>query len=80
MYYGLIFFWSLLAISYSQHERWLNRYTIALLAFMPAMTYLIALTSHWHRFFFGDRYWLVEHGGLVFIDTAFGPWFWLWAV
>lgn len=76
---GLIFFWSLFAISYSQHERWLNRYTIALLAFIPATTYLMALTSHWHRFFW-DRYWLVEHGGLVFIDTAFGPWFWLWAV
>ncbi|GIK58450.1 MAG: PAS domain-containing protein [Chloroflexi bacterium] len=76
---GLIFFWSLFTISYSQHERWLNRYTIALLAFMPTMTYLMALTSHWHRFFW-DTHWLVERGGLVFIDTAFGPWFWLWAV
>ncbi|MCL4265940.1 MAG: PAS domain-containing protein [Anaerolineae bacterium] len=76
---GLIFFWSLFAISYSQHESWLNRYTIALLAFMPATTYLMALTSHWHRFFW-DSYWLVEHDGLFFIDTAFGPWFWLWAV
>ncbi|NJN53823.1 MAG: hypothetical protein HC804_03125 [Anaerolineae bacterium] len=51
---GLIYFWSLFTISYSQHEHWLNNTTRALLAVLPVTTYLLALTSHWHATFWSS--------------------------
>jgi PAS domain S-box-containing protein len=75
---GLVYFWSLFTISYSQHAHWLNKYTVVLLAVVPAATYLMALTSHWHAFFW-PSYRLIEKNGLLFFEGEFGIGFWIWA-
>ncbi len=76
---GTVFFWALFAIVYSHHKNWLNKYTIGLLAFIPATTYLLVFTSNYHPLIW-ESYWNVEKGGTYLIDTIHGIGFWIWAV
>lgn len=76
---GVIYFWSLFTIIYSQHEQWLNKWTMALLAVMPVTTYLLVLTGTAHPYIW-ESYWLVERNGYAYFDQAYGIGFWIWAV
>ncbi len=76
---GVIFFWLLFTIIYSNHAQWLNKYTVALLAFIPVVNYLIVNTNEWHHFYWTNRY-LVEINGAVFFEGDHGFWFGIWTV
>lgn len=76
---GVIFFWPLFTIIYSNHEHWLNKYTIALLALIPVTNYLIVNTYKWHQFYWTNRY-LIEINGAVFFEADHGFWFVIWTI
>ena len=76
---GVVFFWSLFTIIYSNHESWLNKYTIALLAFIPITHYIIINTNQWHHFFWTTTF-LLEKNGYVFFQGEHGFWFLIWVL
>lgn len=76
---GVVYFWTLFTIIYSHHEHWLNKYTVTLLAVMPAITYLMVFTADAHHLIWAS-YWLEQMNGLGFFNQEYGVWFWVWGV
>ena len=68
---GVIFFWPLFTIIYSKHAKWLNKYTIALLALIPILNIIIINTNEWHHLYWTDTY-LIEKNGFVFFQGTRG--------
>lgn len=76
---GVIYFWPIFAIIYSRHEKWLNKYTIILLAIVPVAHYIILNTNQWHHLFWTEIF-LIEENGYLFFSGNFGIWFWVWVI
>ncbi len=74
---GVIFFWPLFTIIYSKHAKWLNKYTIALLALIPILNTIIINTNEWHHLYWTDTY-LIEKNGFVFFQGTRGIWVTVW--
>jgi len=75
---GLIFFWGLFCITYSQYQKWLNPFTRSLLAFPPLITLILALFVGEHHLIYQD-YGFIEYNGLVVSQViSYGSFFWFW--
>jgi PAS domain S-box-containing protein len=73
---GTVFFFALFALVYSHYEKWVDRVTIALLAAIPVICYLLLLTTGLHDFFY-RTYSLTTHEGLIVTEKVYGPAFWV---
>ena len=75
---GFTFFWGIFAIQYSNKDRWLNRYSLALMAVVPLITLCLALFAEQHQLLY--RQYEFDHidGLLMGQVTAYGPMFWVW--
>ncbi len=71
--------WLAFVLAYTGRGRLLSRRTIPLLFIEPGLVQIATLTNSLHHLFWADR-WLGTRGGLVLIDTAYGPLFWVHAV
>jgi len=75
---GLIFFWGLFCITYSQYQKWLNPLTFSLLAFPPLITFILSLFVGQHHLIYQDYSFVKYNGLLVSQVNAYGSYFWFW--
>lgn len=73
---GTGFFFALFALVYSHYEKWVNRVTIALLAAIPVVCYILLLTTGQHDLFY-HSYELTTYENLVITAKDYGPAFWV---
>jgi PAS domain S-box-containing protein len=73
---GTGYCFALFALIYSHYEKWVNRATMALLGIVPAISYILILTTGLHDLFY-RYYGLTMEGGLVVSEKAYGPAFWV---
>lgn len=76
---GLIYFWGLFAISYSQFSKYLNRYTYIAFAIVPVVIVLTVLNFETHTLFYSD-YTLVTKDGLILMEPLPGVLAWVWLI
>ncbi len=75
---GFTFFWGVFAIQYSNKDRWLNRYSLALLAVMPLIILCLALFAEQHQLLYRQYEFVYIDGLLLGQVVAYGPMFWIW--
>ncbi len=75
---GFIFFWGIFAIQYSNRDRWLNRYSLALLALVPLLILCLALFAEQHQLLYRQYEFVYIDGLLMGQVAAYGPLFWVW--
>ncbi len=68
--------WFVLAITYSQREQWLNPTRLALMAVIPGLSIILVWTTPIPGLVRNSAI-LEEFGGIQFLVTTFGPWFWV---
>jgi hypothetical protein len=66
------------AAQYTGRRRWLTRRTLALLAFLPAVTVLAAWTNETHGLVWAE-FSVISQGALPVLDLVYGPLFWIFA-
>ena len=66
-------FWFLFTIQYAQFDRWLNKYTGALLFVIPAISLILLFNPNWFHFFYKSIHTATESGGPLVIER--GPWY-----
>ncbi len=75
---GFMFFWGIFAIQYSNHDRWLNRTTVSLLAIVPLVTLCLALFAEQHTLLYQGYEFVSINGLLMGQVVAHGVMFWVW--
>ncbi len=75
---GFIFFWGIFAIQYSNQARFLNRFTVALLAVVPVFTLCLALFAEQHTLLYREYEFVHINGLIIGRVAAYGPAFWVW--
>jgi PAS domain S-box-containing protein len=68
--------WLLFALEYTGQDHHVTPRSLAVLAVVPALTVLFALTTDHHSILYVESR-LVERGGLFVLDRTPGPWFWV---
>lgn len=66
-------FWFLFTIQYAQFDKWLNKYTGALLFVIPAISLALLFNPNWFHFFYSSVHTVSESGGPLVIER--GPWY-----
>ncbi len=66
----------LFALSYTGHDDFITRRTVALVGAIPAIVIVAAWTNHWHHLLWTDQQFHVIDGMLVAIPS-WGPLFWV---
>jgi len=66
-------FWFLFTIQYAQFDKWLNKFTGALLFVIPAITLIFLFNTNWFHFFYSSVRTATESGGPLVIER--GPWY-----
>jgi PAS domain S-box-containing protein len=69
--------WFIFVLAYTQHDRWLTRRRLALLAIPPILSITVIWTNAWHGLFSGGVVWDAEAPFPVLKATRIGPWFWV---
>ncbi len=77
---GCVFFWGIFAISYSGEERWLNRFTLGLMAIVPLSVLGLAFFAENHTLIYRAYDFIEVNGVLLGHVIAYGPVFWLWMI
>ncbi len=75
---GLVFFWGIFAIQYSNPGRLLNRFTVTLLAIIPVVTLCLALFAEHHQLLYNSYEFVHENGLIIGRVSEYGSWFWVW--
>lgn len=75
---GIMFSWALFCISYSHHQKWLNRYTITLLLLIPLTTFFLILTLDKHQLMYRDYEFITQDGLVLSSVVEYGSFFWVW--
>ena len=65
--------WLIFTLQYAQCDGWLNRRNVAKISAVPGLTFLLALTDHWHR-------WIWQSAELIadpfpHLKLTYGWWF-----
>lgn len=68
--------WFAFAATYTRHEGWLTRRTLAVLAVHPVVTLALVWSNDLHGLVRTSAT-MVETGGVVQLRRTFGPWFWI---
>jgi diguanylate cyclase (GGDEF)-like protein/PAS domain S-box-containing protein len=68
-------FWFLFTIQYAQFDRWLNKFTGALLFVIPAITLILLFTPNWFHFVYTSIRTAAENGGPLVIGR--GSWYFI---
>lgn len=71
--------WFLFAVRYIGRERWLQRQHATILAVIPVLTLLLALTNGTHGLIW-SQIDLDHNVPFVVLDPSYGLWFWVFAV
>ncbi|HSG45516.1 MAG TPA: diguanylate cyclase [Anaerolineales bacterium] len=66
-------FWFLFTIQYAQFDKWLNRFTGALLFVIPAISLVLLFNPNWFHFFYASVHTVSENSGPLVIER--GPWY-----
>ncbi|HKJ37974.1 MAG TPA: diguanylate cyclase [Anaerolineales bacterium] len=66
-------FWFLFTIQYAQLDKWLNKFTGALLFVAPLITLVILFNPNWFHLFYSSVRPFTENGGPLIISR--GPWY-----
>ncbi|MCL4394898.1 MAG: histidine kinase, partial [Chloroflexi bacterium] len=70
--------WALFALLYARRERWLKPRALLLMALIPSITVLLALTNERHGLIW-SRVAARSVGTLSVFSPSYGPWFWVQA-
>ena len=79
-YFGIVsvpVMWLILALQYTNRERWLTRRNRVLLAIMPLLTLLLAWTNDSHGLIWSDLR-LDTSGSFSVLYLTYGTFFWVW--
>ncbi|MDB4950764.1 MAG: histidine kinase [Gemmatimonadetes bacterium] len=68
--------WALLVLRYTERERWLTPWAVALISFVPALTLALMLANGEHGMFW-SRFVLVRRAGRIAVDSRNAWGFWL---
>jgi len=77
--HGAVMFWLWFVASYTHNTSLFSRRAVALLSFLPSITFLLVLTVPLHNFFY-ISYDFIFNGNLVLFVKDYGPGFYLWLV
>lgn len=66
-------FWFLFTIQYAQVDKWLNRYTGALIFFIPLISLIFLFSDNWFHYYYSAVHPISESGGPLVIER--GPWY-----
>jgi len=66
-------FWFLFTIQYAQFDKWLNKYTGALLFVIPGISLFLLFNPNWFHLFYKSVRIATENGGPLVIQR--GPWY-----
>ncbi len=69
--------WFIFILAYTQHDRWLTRRRLALLATPPLVSLMVIWTNAWHGLFAGSVVWDAEAPFPLIRASRIGPWFWV---
>lgn len=69
--------WFIFILAYTQHDRWLTRRRLALLAIPPLVSITVIWTNAWHGLFAGEAVWDAEAPFPLIKLDRIGPWFWV---
>lgn len=70
-------FWLLVASSFVEGKRQINKKRLIALLILPAITVLLIATNHWHNLVFVENKMMVGDGYST-IERNYGPFFWLY--
>ena len=65
--------WLIFTVQYAQVDRWLNRYTGALLFVIPLISLIFLFSNDWFHYFYSSVHPISESGGPLVIER--GPWY-----
>ena len=68
-------FWFLFTIQYAQFDKWLNKFTGALLFLIPAISLVFLFNPNWFHLFYSSIYPVSENSGPLVISR--GPWYYV---
>jgi PAS domain S-box-containing protein len=74
---GAAYFFFLFALAFTSYDRWLTRTTVIVLAILPTLGYLMALTHDLHPLLY-QSFGLTTVNGLVVTEKTYGIGFWVW--
>jgi len=66
-------FWLIFTVQYAQVDRWLNRYTGALLFLIPLISWILLISDNWFHYYYSSIRPVSESGGPLLIER--GPWY-----
>ena len=78
-YFGIAFApyaWLIFSLSYTDDEKKLPHYFLALTALVPSITILLALTTKWHGLIWNE-YHIIQQGNFSALEVSHGIWFWV---
>ena len=79
-YFGIVtvpLLWLIFALQYTSHDKWLTRRNLALLAMIPAVTLILALTTEAHSLIWSE-YHVDAVGPVPVLAVTHGLWFWVY--
>lgn len=68
-------FWFLFTIQYAQFDKWLNKFTGALLFLIPAISLVFLFNPNWFHLFYSSIHPVSENSGPLVISR--GPWYYV---
>ncbi|MFD1587395.1 histidine kinase N-terminal 7TM domain-containing protein [Halorientalis brevis] len=69
--------WILFALEYTSRDEYLTKRTVALLAVIPVVTFVLAMTTDSHGLVYASRAVHV-YGDVSIVELSTGPWFWVY--
>ena len=66
-------FWFIFTVQYAQVDKWLNKYTVALLFLIPVISWILILSDNWFHYYYSSIHPVSESGGPLVIER--GPWY-----
>lgn len=69
--------WLLFALEYTSRDEYVTARNVALLGLIPAVTFVLALTSESHGLVYASRAVNV-YGNISIVEQTAGPWFWVY--
>lgn len=74
---GTMSFWLLFVLKFGQFDRWMNKYSLIALFFIPVATFLQILFIDQHSLFY-QNFGIAEKDGFVIFIKQYNPGFYLW--
>ncbi len=81
-YFGIVtvpLLWLIFSLQYTSHDKWLTRRNLALLAVIPVVTLVLALTTEAHGLIWSE-YHVDVLGPIPVLAVTHGLWFWVYWV